>query len=357
MDTEKSDLLFFPYRYKLLLGESLLDGNGTGGNVSFGREVMEAEKYRIVDRIDSIKDSMDCIFVISAMGGGTGGAADILLEELKKSYMEPVYYAGVLPSVEDPGGVMENFSRNFKRIASKCDGFFPLDSDHLRGRMRLRSWYSHINGKISRYLFNLFKVGEYRTREELGKNVLGATDVINTLKGISSIGMAVHEVREGGFGLFGRPRDEGKPELVVSLTERAVRDTLVPVEIKESQKALTVVFGPRRYLDFIGSIPARLWIEENIGGVEVRGGDIPSLDKKNLEVLVLLSSIRKNERLRYLYQLGKMQENRDLYIEKVTNLYNKLKVLESKFGEIEKDFREIYEDLKKVSEETRENSS
>jgi cell division GTPase FtsZ len=355
-DTEKSDLLFFPYRYKILLGEKILDGNGTGGDIDIGREVLELEKYNIIDRIDSIKDSMDCIFVISAMGGGTGGAVDILIDELKKSYMEPIYYAGVLPSVEDPSEILANFSDNLKRIAPMSHGFLPIDNDHIKGKMRLRGWYNHINSKISRYLLDLFKVGDYRSRDELGENVLGTTDVINTFKGISSIGIGLHEVKDEGFGFFRHTSSEDKPEIVIALTEKAVSNTLISVDISETRKALVVVYGPRKYLDFLGSIPARLWVEKNIGGVEVRGGDIPWSEKKDLEVMVLLSAIKKNDRLKYLYQLGKIQKNRDEYIDKITKLYDKLKNMESKFIEIEEDFKEIYEDLKKI-EEPREESS
>jgi hypothetical protein len=112
-----------------------------------------------------------------------------------------------------------------------------------------------------------------------------------------------------------------------------------------------VVYGPRRYLDFLGSIPARLWVEKNIGGVEVRGGDIPSLDRKDLEVMVVLSGIRRSDRLRYLYQLAKMRKNRDIYIERIGNLFDKLKLLDSKFGDLEEEFRSIYEDLKDMVEE------
>lgn len=351
-DTERSDLLYFPYRYKVLLGEKFLDGNGTGKDVEVGREVMEAEKYTIVDRIDSVKEAMDCIFVISAMGGGTGGAVDILMEELRRSYVEPVYYAGILPSEEDLGEVVVNFSETFKRLASSCNGIFPVDNDHLRERGRLRGWYNTINSKIFKYFSNLFEVGEYRSREELGENVLGATDVINTVKGISSIGLGTYELKEERFGFFGRQeKKEDKPELVVSLTEKAVGNTLLPLNVKESRSALTVVYGPRRYLDFLGSIPARLWVEKNIGGVEVRGGDIPSLDRKDLEVMVVLSGIRRSDRLRYLYQLAKMRKNRDIYIERIGNLFDKLKLLDSKFGDLEEEFRSIYEDLKDMVEE------
>lgn len=352
LDTERSDLVYFPYKFKILLGEKFVDGNGTGKDLEMGRKIMDLEKYNIVDRIDAVKDNMDCIFVFSAMGGGTGGAVDIMIEEFRKSYTEPVYYAGTMPSREDPNNVLINFSENFKRLGASCHAIFPIDVDLLREERRLRGVYNLVNKSIFTYFFNLFQVGEYRSREELGKNVLGTTDIINTLDGVSTIGVGVHGSDVTEFRLFkSRDEDIDKPELVVSLTKKAVENILLPFDIEDSKKAMAVVYGPKKYLDFLGSIPARLWVEKNIGGVEVRGGDIPSAGKKNLEVMILLSGIKKSERLRYMYQLGKMQKNRGVYSERISRVFDRLKALNSKIVDVEEDSKTIYDDLKSIMEE------
>ena len=149
LDTERSDLVYFPYKYKSLLGEKFVDGNGTGKDCELGRQIMDAEKYNIVDRMDQIKDeNMDSIFVFSAMGGGTGGAVDILIEELRKSYTEPVYYAGVMPSKEDYDNVLVNFSKNFKRLGASAHAMLPIDTDLLTGERRVRGMYNVVNKKI-----------------------------------------------------------------------------------------------------------------------------------------------------------------------------------------------------------------
>ncbi|MEE8167424.1 MAG: hypothetical protein V3T58_00960 [Candidatus Hydrothermarchaeales archaeon] len=354
MDSEDSDVKYFDYRYKLLLGDNVMDGNGTGGELEIGREIMEAEKYRIVDRMDSIKDEMDCILVISAMGGGTGGAVDVLAEELKRSFTEPVYCMGVLPSEEDPERAAINFSECFRNIVAKFDAVFPIDNDRLRGGRRLRPWYNHINKQLFWYFRKLFDIGEYKSKEELGENVVTATDVTNTLNGICSIGIGSYVLREERSGLFSKHLETvSKPELVVSLTEKAAADMLFPFEVGEAQKALVVVSGPRS-IDFMGSIPARLWVEKNIGGVEVRGGDIPSPDKKDLEVMVALSGVKRSERIRYFYQLGKMLKSRGTYSEKLSRIFDRLKALDGKLYSVEEDFRLIYDDVKGLVNEPME---
>ncbi|NOZ77383.1 MAG: hypothetical protein GXO65_06960 [Euryarchaeota archaeon] len=319
VDTEASELAYFSHRNRFLLGKNLLDGNGTGKNVDLGREAMEADSYAIVENIDRVKSSMDAIFVISGIGGGTGGAVDVLIEELQKSYVEPIYSIGILPSQEDPERALMNFAQQFKGIVSHANAVFPVDNDSLK-RVNLRGSYSSINNEIARHFRNLFEVGEYRSREELGENVIGSSDIVNTLTGVSSIGIGSLDVSESG-GLFGR-RDGGadKPGVVVSLTEEATRKMLHDFDVKTAQKALVAVSGPRRYLDFLGSIPARLWLEKHIEGCEVRGGDMPSPRKRLTEVTLVLSGIRKSDRIRHLYHLGKMLKKKGGYSEDVTEI-------------------------------------
>jgi cell division GTPase FtsZ len=353
VDSEASELAFYPHRERFLLGKNILDGNGTGKDVKIGREAMEADRYAIVEHMDRIKSSMDAIFVVAGLGGGTGGAVDILIEELRKSYVEPVYCIGILPSVEDPERITMNFADQFKAIVSNSHAVFPIDNDGLK-RVNLHGSFNTINREILRHFQNLFEVGEYRSREELGENVIGSSDIINTLNGVSSIGIGSMDV-SGGGGLFGR-RQEGvdKPGVVVSLTEEATEKMLFDFHVEAAQKALAVVSGPRKYLDFLGSIPARLWLEKRIEGCEVRGGDMPSPRKRQMEVTLVLSGIRKSERIRHLYHLGKMLRKRGGYSEDLTRIFERMRVLNVSIQQLEKDFKEIFEDVKGLARNDRE---
>ncbi|NOZ59544.1 MAG: hypothetical protein GXO66_08245 [Euryarchaeota archaeon] len=348
LDTDSLTLGALPHRHKLLLGERFLDGNGANFDLELGRQILDEEKYNIVELIDRVKDGFDCLLVISAFGGGTGGGVDVLIEELKRSYMEPVYYLGVLPSEQDVERTLVNFSESFKPIVAKSDAVFPVDNEALSEGLRLQGQLNAINEKIFRYFNNLFEVGEYRVREELGSNVLGATDVINTLSGVSSIGLAWKELR--GSGLFGGGEEAiDKPELVVHLTRRASEATLVAFDLAAAKRALVVVSGPRRYLDFLGSIPARLWIEKQLSG-EVRGGDLPASEKRSLEVTVLYSGIRRSDRIRYLYQLGRLLARRGEVGERFSRVFEKFKLLRRRIADFEALSDEIYEDMREIAQ-------
>jgi len=342
LDSDETSLSFFRHSNKMLIGKKLIDGNGTGKNIELGREIFDGERYSIVEKIDEIKSDFDCMFVFSSWGGGTGGAVDVLIEELKKSYTEQVYHVGILPSEEDPEKQIMNFSEGFKDIARQADAVLPVDNDILKERMSLRVSLNKINKRIFHYFSNLFEVGEYSF--SLGTNVLGIQDVINTLEGVSSLGLGVYKIgNEKSY--------VDKPELVVALADEATSKTLSPFDIKESQKALAIVSGPRKYLDFLGSIPTRLWLEKTIESSEVRGGDIPSPKKRNLEVTLVFGGIKKSDRVRYLYQLGKMLKNRGEYSEKIAIVHEKMKSAKEKLIQLEKDFEMIYDSLKSIGDE------
>ncbi|WP_457554670.1 hypothetical protein [Candidatus Pyrohabitans sp.] len=348
LDTDSLTLAALPHRHRLLLGERFLDGNGAGYDLEMGRQVLDEGKYEVVELIDRVKEPFDCLLVVSSFGGGTGGGVDVLIEELKRSYMEPVYYLGVLPSEQDVERALVNFSESFKPIVAKSDAVFPVDNEALSEGLRVQGQLNAINEKVFRYFNNIFEVGEYRVREELGSNVLGATDVINTLSGVSSIGLAGREVRSSG--LFGGGEETiDKPELVVHLTKKASEATLVAFDLAAAKRALVAVSGPRRYLDFLGSIPARLWIEKQLSG-EVRGGDLPASEKRSLEVTVLYSGIRRSERIRYLYQLGRMLAKRGEVSERFSRVFEKFKLLRRRIADFEALSDEIYEEMREIAQ-------
>lgn len=348
LDTDRNVLSSFSHNYKILLGEGVVDGNGTNNDLELGREIIDSERIRIVEMMDSLRAAKDCFFVISALGGGTGGAVDVLIDELKKSYMEKVYYLGILPSQEDPKKLTINFSNSFKKILSSSHAIFPIDNDLMKAKLRLVGQLNMINLKIFEHFNHLFEIGEVMDREELGGSFLSTSVIINTLEGISSLGFSSIPVgSRRDFGLFNKGgNDSTKPELVLKLTQECLDNFLLPFDLEGSKKGLIQVAGPMRYMDFAGSVPARLFLEEHIENIEFRGGDRPSLRKNELEVLLLISGIRKSDRLKYLFQTGKILQrgaNNDNY-DRI--LSERLKVLKKKLNETGKVVDLISRDLK-----------
>lgn len=345
LDTDSSELYFHRHKYRLLLGETLLDGNGCGKNLGLGMEVIHDETRRIMEKLDTLRKEVDCYLVFAGLGGGTGGAVGALLKGLKTSYVEPVYCAGVLPSREDHPSALSNYAEKFRGVWKNCDAFLPIDNDSMIGKQRLRGAYGTINERVYNYFSTLFEIGEYGFRRRKGESVLSTRDVINTLSGLSTLGLAASD--QGTIAVI-ENRETGidKAEVVVSLTKEAVNRFLMPSRIEGSQKALVVVVGPKKYLDFLGSIPARLWVEKNIAGIEVRGGDLILHRRPSLEVMVLISGMKKSRRIRQLYQIGKTSLDEKVFADRLSGTFMKLEALKDKVGEVEEEFKDFYDELK-----------
>jgi len=352
VDTDRTEIEHSSYKYSLLVGEKLLDGNGTGKELETGTEVLESERYYIMDRLATVKKDVDCFFVVSSMGGGTGGAAHVIIEELKRSYEEPVYYVGLLPSLEDREDILSNYAKSLKKFVKHSDALFPIDMDGIRGERGLRGSYGDINAVVFNALSDLFEIGTYLSRDEVGGNIVGTSEVINTLTGISTIGIQSFDPgKKGGNNGLGKNAD--KPDIVLSMTKKASKNVLLPFELEDANKALVIVSGPKKYLDFIGSIPARLWVEEHIGKKAVLGGDAVSTRKKDIEVITVFSRIKRSDRIKDFYERGEMlgkrleDERISVIVERIGNINSKLASLEKDFNKTAAELRGMIKDNKK----------
>ncbi|MFQ5800360.1 MAG: hypothetical protein ACE5HH_01405 [Candidatus Hydrothermarchaeales archaeon] len=340
IDTDTADLSYLKHRYRILAGEGILSGEGTQKDVNLGMEVLQAERYSIIEKITRVREDVDCFFVVSALGGGTGGATGILLEELKKNFIEPVYYIGLLPSQEDLPSIAINASKGLKEVVRHCDAFFPIDMDRLKGAARIKGNYRAVNHKVFRYFQPIFQIGEFKGRGDIGENAVDFSDFTKTLRGLSVAGLKEQNLKK-------EPNTD-KPEAVISLTQRAIKATTLPVGLMDVKKALVVVLGDRRYIDFLGSIPARLWVEKNIGGKEVRGGDMPLSRKGEVEVLVILSDIKRSDEIAGLYQKAEVLASSQVTVEDLSAIVERLGAMKSRLSEMENELDETYQKLKRA---------
>jgi hypothetical protein len=112
------------------------------------------------------------------------------------------------------------------------------------------------------------------------------------------------------------------------------------------QRALVVVLGDRDYIDFLGSIPARLWVEKGIGGKEVRGGDMPLSRKAGVEVLVVFSGIKRSEEMATLYKKVEVLGKGQLMDESISEVIDRLGAMRMKLSDLEKEMGDTYQKLK-----------
>jgi cell division GTPase FtsZ len=160
----------------------------------------------------------------------------------------------------------------------------------------------------------------------VGEMVVDSSEIINTLRGggISTVGYAIAAVTTdrskspvsgiiGGIKNTLRKREateevllgEDRTAKIISLVRRAMLGRLtLPCDFSTAERALVLVAGPPDELDRKGIEKAKSWVEENIAGVEVRGGDYP-VNSNYVAAVVLLSTIGNAPRIRELTDIAR----------------------------------------------------
>jgi cell division GTPase FtsZ len=189
----------------------------------------------------------------------------------------------------------------------------------------VKSSYQRLNDEIVRRFGVLFRAGEV-SKAGVGEMVVDSSEIINTLRGggISTIGYAITEVANkrankgflGGLsGLKGAIVKKEKSEevllgedksaKVIALVRRAMLGRLtLPCDYTSAERALVLLAGPPDELDRKGVEKAKSWVEENISGVEVRGGDYP-VDSNYVAAVVVLATVEEAPRIKELLEIAK----------------------------------------------------
>ena len=331
INTARTDLMGvknIPMEDRLLIGQTKVKGHGVGTDNVTGAKVAADEIDTIINAIDRRgTHDIDAFVVCAGLGGGTGsGGAPVLCRHLKRIYREPVYALGVIPAPEEGRLYSLNAARSLSTLVNEADNVIVFDNSAWKNDGEsVKSAYERLNEEIVRRFGVLFRAGEV-TKYGVGEMVVDSSEIINTLRGggISSVGYAISEaIPKGGKssaksgGLFGglRKKEKAEPHVditgddksakIIGLVRRAMLGRLtLPCDYSTAERALVLVAGPPAELDRKGVEKSKSWVEENIAGVEVRGGDYP-VDSGYVAAVVLLASIGNAPRIRELMELAK----------------------------------------------------
>ena len=340
INTARTDLLGIkniPMVDRLLIGQTMVKGHGVGTDNVTGAKVAADEIDTIINAIDRRgTHDIDAFVVCAGLGGGTGsGGSPVLCRHLKRIYREPVYAVGVIPSPEEGRLYSLNAARSLSTLVNEADNVIVFDNSAWKNDGEsVKSAYERLNEEIVRRFGVLFRAGEV-SKYGVGEMVVDSSEIINTLRGcgISSVGYAICEAvptMKGGkpvarkdtsgsllSGIFGKkekkmvePRvdiasGEDKSAKIIGLVRRAMLGRLtLPCDYSTAERALVLVAGPPNELDRKGVEKSKSWVEENIAGVEVRGGDYP-VDSGYVAAVVLLATIGDAPRIRELMEFAK----------------------------------------------------
>ncbi|MEA5037621.1 Tubulin-like protein CetZ [bioreactor metagenome] len=335
INTARTDLMgvkYIPMEDRLLIGQTMVKGHGVGTDNVTGAKVAADEIDTIINAIDKRgTHDVDAFVVCAGLGGGTGsGGAPVLCRHLKRIYREPVYALGIIPAPEEGRLYSLNAARSLSTLVNEADNVIVFDNSAWKNDGEsVKSAFDRLNEEIVRRFGVLFRAGEVN-KFGVGEMVVDSSEIINTLRGggISSVGYAISEAlpkggksssrSSGGLlgGLLGKKDKRQEPHIditstedksakIIGLVRRAMLGRLtLPCDYSTAERALVLVAGPPTELDRKGVEKSKSWVEENIAGVEVRGGDYP-VDSGYVAAVVLLATIGNAPRIRELMELAK----------------------------------------------------
>jgi len=332
VNTARTDLMgleHLSFEDRVLIGQTSVKGHGVGTDNDTGAQITFDEIDIIMNAIDrkGIGET-EAFIIVAGLGGGTGsGGSPVLARHLKKIYKEPVYVLGILPAPEEGRLYSYNAARSLATLVKEADNVILFDNSAWKNEGEsIKGAFDRLNDEIVRRFGLLFRAGEIG-QQGIGEMVVDSSEIINTLRGggISSVGYAISEVnnpenieRDRSFfdRIIGRkqieekrPEDklmgEDKTSRIISLVRRAMLGRLtLPCEHSTASRALVLVAGPPDDLDRKGIEKSKSWVEENIAGVEVRGGDYPA-QSRYVAAIVLLASIADAPRVTKLLEIAK----------------------------------------------------
>ncbi|KDE56463.1 tubulin/FtsZ family protein [Methanoculleus sp. MH98A] len=327
VNTARTDLMGLKnieLKDRLLIGQTVVKGHGVGTDNVTGARVTADEIDAIINAVDSRgTHDIDAFVIIAGLGGGTGsGGSPVLARHLKRIYREPVYAIGILPAPEEGRLYSYNAARSLSTLVNEADNTFIFDNSAWKNEGEsVKDAYSRLNDEIVRRFGVLFRAGEVG-KGGVGEMVVDSSEVINTLRGggISTVGYAISEKisprtkqSQGIFSSLVRKKErteevltgEDKSAKIIALVRRAMLGRLtLPCDYSTAERGLVLLAGPSEEMDRKGVEKSKSWVEENIAGVEVRGGDYP-VQSEYVAAVVVLATIGNAPRITDLLEIAK----------------------------------------------------
>ena len=332
VNTARTDLMGLKnieMKDRILIGQTMVKGHGVGTDNVTGARVTADEIDSIISAIDTRgTHDVDAFVIVAGLGGGTGsGGSPVLARHLKRIYREPVYAIGIIPAPEEGRLYSYNAARSLTTLVNEADNTFIFDNSAWKNEGEsVKTAFQRLNNEVVRRFGVLFRAGEVSGRMGVGEMVVDSSEIINTLRGggITSVGYAVSEVlskrSKQQKGIFGGLKDKFGPKKeaneqvlmgedrsakIVSLVRRAMLGRLtLPCDYSTAERALVLLAGPPDEMDRKGVEKAKSWVEENIAGVEVRGGDYP-VNSEYIAAVVMLATVGNAPRIKELLDIAK----------------------------------------------------
>jgi len=290
-------------------------------------DVIDIEE--VMTRLQSM-DTMeiDAILLCCGLGGSVIDIVPLIINELRKSYVEPIFALAILPCLEEGKRVSAKAADDLDVLQELVDAVILFDNETWSHKIRAaiaaaeaentgvmsqlrqlptasdpRSHYNMLNERIARQIGLLLRAGEFNESGlDVAEVVLDAGEVLNTLKGngFVAVGYASERLPTGWLNFLHRRQSlkdfiqgsQEKAARIISLAKKAVYEEVsVPCDLTSADKALVLIAGPSAELSMKGFQTVRKWIDRSIAGLEMRSGDYPVRNTSFVGIIVVLSGI------------------------------------------------------------------
>jgi len=212
-NTDAQALYFSKADKKILIGEGITKGLGTGMDADLGRKSAEESKQEILENLKGA----DMVFVTCGLGGGTGSGASPIIAEISMSLGILTIVAVTTPFSFEGEQRKKVAERALESLKDKADSLLVISNDKLLKVIDEKTTVS-----------NAFLMCDDVLREA----VQGITDLIVS-PGIINIDFAsvLSIMKNSGRAMFGTGRASGENR-AVQAAEKAINSPLLDFSIK-----------------------------------------------------------------------------------------------------------------------------
>lgn len=154
MNTDKQLLESSKAQNKIQLGKNVANGLGCGGVISKGRLSAEESKKDI----EKALSGADIVFIISCLGGGTGGGATSVITEISKNMDIKTISILIKPFAFEGSARLNNANHAIQNIQENSDCTFIIDNEKITDKISGKSSLKEAFSIIHDYIFKLLKL-------------------------------------------------------------------------------------------------------------------------------------------------------------------------------------------------------
>jgi len=299
----------------------------------------------IISRVHNFESGeTDAIVICCGLGGSMTDIAPHVITGLRASIVEPIFGLVTLPCLAEGERKSAKAADDIDILSPLLDGMILFDNETWYKKIRAGkaklvkkergfaemlgfgkkepeispelATYMLLNEAIVRRISLILKAGEFRADGgiDLAEVVLDSGEVLNTMKGMGfiTIGYAVERLTSNPLAFLGplkpagvfNEEDKKKASRIVELAKQAIyHEISTPCDMTSAHKALVLVAGPSHELSMKGFMTVRKWIDRSIRGLEMRSGDYPVMNTKNVAIIVMLSGLENIPRITELREI------------------------------------------------------